>query len=319
MSGGEAEATDGNDGEEVSVSRSDQKGAGLFLAYALTGVAFGLFLAITSLSLRTTTGGPFRRVAVSGLVLAGAITVAPWLKYPPNPPAVGDPDSVGERERLFVLLIVLAALLLAGLAHLSARLRRADWPDDRRVAAVVGAGLIAFAVLFAAMPASPDAVAVPANLVWQFRLNSLTGNLLVWTLLTVGLGVVWTEAARRPAEAAAPTAVRRGRGGSELDALQRRHPGVVGVLDLAHLGDGVGHGHQLVGGVAAGRHHAGAGRPVADGAGHRGGVDPAVLHDVGHLVEDQQVVVARRQLGLGHRPRLAAQLGGALEVASTPT
>ncbi|MGH6784404.1 MAG: TRAP transporter large permease, partial [Sphingomicrobium sp.] len=29
MAGGEAEATDGNDGEEVSVSRSDQKGAGL--------------------------------------------------------------------------------------------------------------------------------------------------------------------------------------------------------------------------------------------------------------------------------------------------
>jgi predicted cobalt transporter CbtA len=199
MAGGEE-----HDGE-VSVSRSDQKGAGLFLAYALTGAAFGLFLAITSLSLRTTTGGPFRRVAVSGLVLAGAITVAPWLKYPPNPPAVGDPDSVGERERLFVLLIVLAALLLAGLAHLSARLRRADWPDDRRVAAVVGAGLIAFAVLFAAMPASPDEVSVPANLVWQFRLNSLTGNLLVWTLLTVGLGVVWTEAARRPAEAVAPT------------------------------------------------------------------------------------------------------------------
>jgi hypothetical protein len=53
------------------------------------------------------------------------------------------------------------------------------------------------------MPASPDAVGVPANLVWQFRLNSLTGNLLVWTLLTVGLGVVWTEAARRSAEAPA--------------------------------------------------------------------------------------------------------------------
>jgi predicted cobalt transporter CbtA len=199
MSGGES---DGGE-EEVSVSRSDQKGAGLFAAYALTGAAFGLFLAITSLSLRTTTGGPFRRVVVSGMVLAGAITVAPWLKYPPNPPAVGDPDSVGERERLFVLLIVLATLLLAGLAHLSARLRRAGWPDDRRVAAVVGAGLVAFAVLFAAMPASPDAVGVPANLVWQFRLNSLTGNLLVWTLLTVGLGVVWTEAARRSAEAPA--------------------------------------------------------------------------------------------------------------------
>ena len=124
MAGGESDSGE----EEVSVSRTDQKGAGLFLAYALTGAAFGLFLAITSMSLRTTTGGPFRRVVVSGMVLAGAITVAPWLKYPPNPPAVGDPDSVGERERLFVLLIVLAALLLAGLAHLSSRLRAPTGP-----------------------------------------------------------------------------------------------------------------------------------------------------------------------------------------------
>jgi predicted cobalt transporter CbtA len=195
------------DGEEqVSVSRSDQRGAGLYLGYAVTGAAFGLFLAITSLSLRTTTGGPFRRVVVSGVVLAGAITVAPWLKYPPNPPAVGDPDTVGERERLFVLMIVLSALLLAGLAHLSARLRKAAWPDDRRVAVVVAVGLAAFAVLFGVMPASPDSIGVPANLVWQFRINSLTGNLLVWTLLTVGLGVVWAESARRPAESRATVA-----------------------------------------------------------------------------------------------------------------
>jgi predicted cobalt transporter CbtA len=190
-----------DDGEEVTVSRSDQRGAGLFAAYALTGAAFGLFLAITSLSLRTTTGGPFRRVAVSGAILAGAVSLAPWLKYPPNPPAVGDPDTVGERERLYVLTIVLAALALAGLAHLSARLRRAGWPDDRRIAAVVAAGVVAFGVLFAALPPSPDAVGVPANLVWQFRLNSLTGNLLVWTLLTLGLGLVWTEAARSAARA----------------------------------------------------------------------------------------------------------------------
>jgi predicted cobalt transporter CbtA len=196
----------GEEDEEATVSRSDQRGAGLFAAYALTGAAFGLFLAITSLSLRTTTGGPFRRVAVSGAILAGAVSVAPWLKYPPNPPAVGNPDTVGERERLYVLMVVLAALALAGLAHLSARLRRAGWPDDRRVAAVVAAGLVAFGVLFAALPPSPDTVGVPANLVWQFRLNSLTGNLLVWTLLTLGMGLVWTEAARSAARATEPAA-----------------------------------------------------------------------------------------------------------------
>lgn len=199
-------AADEGGEEEVSVSRSDQRGAGLFAAYALTGAAFGLFLAVTSLSLRTTSGGPFRRVVVSGAVLAGAITVAPWLKYPPNPPAVGNPDTVGDRERLYVMTIVLAALLLAGVAHLSGRLRAAGWPDDRRTATVAAVALVAFGVLFAAMPPSPDPIGVPANLVWQFRINSLTGNLLVWTLLTLGLGLAWTEAARRSATAEATAA-----------------------------------------------------------------------------------------------------------------
>jgi len=198
-----AEHGDGDSGDDVVVARSDQKGAGLFAAYGLAGAAFGLILAVTTLSLRTTTGGPFRRVALSGLILATAITVTPWLKYPPNPPAVGDPDTVVQRERYYVLAIVLGALLLAGAAHLSARLRRAGWPDDRRVTAVLGAALAGFAVMFAALPPSPDDVTAPANLVWQFRINSLTGNLLVWTVLTLGLGVLWTESARAAARAAA--------------------------------------------------------------------------------------------------------------------
>jgi len=193
---------DSGDGNEVRVDRSDQKGPGLFLAYALAGAAFGLILAVTTLSLRTTTGGPFRRVVLSGMILAGAITVAPWLKYPPNPPAVGNPDTVDERERYYVLAIILAALLLAASAHLSARLRRAGWPDHRRVSVVVLVALLGFAVMGAALPPNPDAITAPANLVWQFRIDSLMGNLLVWTLLTLGLAVLWTESSRARAAAA---------------------------------------------------------------------------------------------------------------------
>jgi predicted cobalt transporter CbtA len=192
------------DGEaEVTVDRSDQRGAGLFLAYALTGAAFGLLLGVASLSLRTTTGGPFHRVLVSGVVLAGAVTVVPWLKYPPNPPAVGDPATVGERERLYILAIVLGALVLAGAAHLSARLRRAGWPGDRRTAVVAVAAAVAFAGVFVGLPPAPDPVDAPANLVWQFRLNALTGNLGVWAVLTLGLGLLWTEAARAASRAPA--------------------------------------------------------------------------------------------------------------------
>ena len=48
---------------------------------------------------------------------------------------------------------------------------------------------------------------------------------------------------------------------SVLDALERPDPVVVGVLELAHLGDRVCHRDQLVGRVAAGHHHAGLRRP----------------------------------------------------------
>ena len=184
------EHADDSGGDEVAVDRSDQKGAGLFAAYALAG-AFGLILAVTTLSLRTTTGGPFRRVALSGLILATAITVTPWLKYPPNPPAVGNPDTVGERERYYVLAIVLAALLLAGRPPVGACAGRLGRPPaDRRGGAGGACGFRRDVRRCLPHPTRSP----PANLVWQFRINSLTGNLLVWTLLTLGLGVLWSEA-----------------------------------------------------------------------------------------------------------------------------
>jgi predicted cobalt transporter CbtA len=265
---GDAHTDEADADDEVVVSRRDQKGAGLFLAYALIGAAYGLVLAITSLSLRTTTGGPFRRVVVSGTILAGAIAVAPWLKYPPNPPGVGDPDTVGERERLWLLLIVLAGLLLAGVAHLSGRLRTAGWPDDRRVGALAAAGAVAAGLLFTLMPTSPTRLDVPAGLVWHFRLNSLTGNLLMWALLTVGLAMTWTEALRR-AGSAAPLGPTAG------DDAPARQPGGHGGGEPTGAGEPHGGGEPAGDGDRPGADDPAGDRPGADDpVGDRpGGVD----------------------------------------------
>ena len=91
------------------MSRSVQKGVGLFAAYAVSGAAFGLLFAVVFWALRRSRPDPFRRALVAGAVLAGALTVAPWLKYPPNPPAVGDPDTLAKRQLLYVSVICLAA------------------------------------------------------------------------------------------------------------------------------------------------------------------------------------------------------------------
>jgi predicted cobalt transporter CbtA len=196
----------GGGGEPEQVSRSDQRGAGLFVGYALLGGAYALVLSVAALALRGDWLDPFRRVLVAGSILAAAITVVPWLKYPPNPPAVGDPATAGERQRLYWVLVALTGVVLAGAAHLSSRLRDRGWPDTRRIAAVAAAVALVLGVTLAVMPPSTDPIPteVPATLIWRFRVASLGGNLLLWGLLTLGFGTLWAEAhARRQARAGA--------------------------------------------------------------------------------------------------------------------
>ncbi len=177
-------------GEPEIVSRTVQRGAGLFAAYAVSGAAFGLLFAVLFWVLRRSRPDPFRRALVAATVLAGALTVAPWLKYPPNPPAVGDPDTLARRQVLYVSVIALAAAWGLVAAALSTRWARDGWPESRRVAAVVAVVVVPLGLAFAVLPGAPDPIAVPAPLLWAFRLASLSGNLLLWTVLALGFGVL---------------------------------------------------------------------------------------------------------------------------------
>ena len=133
--------------------------------------------------------------------MAGAFTVMPFVKYPPNPPGVGDPATLAERQWKYVALIFLSLVVLAGAARLSGRLRQRGWLDEQRLIAVALAVVVPLGVVCAVLPPFSDAVDVPANLLWRFRIASLGGNLLLWSVLTVGFGAA---AARRERELAAP-------------------------------------------------------------------------------------------------------------------
>jgi predicted cobalt transporter CbtA len=187
----------GHAAEPDLVSRGTQSGIGLFAGLGLAGAAFGVLLGLAFWGLRAGRPDPFRRAVVAGAMLCGSLTLAPWLKYPPNPPAVGNPDTIDKRQALYVSLVALAlALCLIG-AALATRLRREGWPEHRRLAAVGLAVAVPFAIALAVLPPAPDAVEAPATLIWRFRLASLAGNLLLWSLLTTGFGVLAAEATRR--------------------------------------------------------------------------------------------------------------------------
>jgi predicted cobalt transporter CbtA len=180
---------------EASVSRSDQRGVGLFGAYALTGAAFGALLALTAHGLRRGRPDAARRVVLAGVILAGAFTVAPWLKYPPNPPAVGDTATLAERQGLYVAVICIAAAVGLGATVVSRRLHAAGWAEHRRLAAVAATVAVPMLAAYALLPPAPDEVSVPATLVWRFRVASLGANLTLWVALT--LAVAWLVAEAR--------------------------------------------------------------------------------------------------------------------------
>lgn len=182
--------------EPELVARSVQSGVGLFAALGLAGTAFGLLFGLAHWGLRRAQPDPFRRALWTGAALFGSLALAPWLKYPPSPPAVGDPATLGRRQGLYVSLLALSLALALCATALAGLLRRRGWPEHRRVAAVTAAVALAFGAAFALLPPAPDAVAVPATLIWRFRLASLGGNAVLWGLLSVGFGLVVAEGRR---------------------------------------------------------------------------------------------------------------------------
>ncbi len=190
--------------EAELVPRSVQSGVGLFAAMGASGAVFGLVFALAFWGLRHAQTHPFRRSLWAGAILFSSITLAPWLKYPPNPPAVGDPDTLARRQGLYVSLIALSlALSLVG-AGLAGLLRRRGWPEHRRVAAIAAGGALTVGIALALLPAAPDPVDVPATLIWRFRLASLGGNAMLWGVLSIGFGLLAAEADRRRFTTQAP-------------------------------------------------------------------------------------------------------------------
>jgi predicted cobalt transporter CbtA len=178
------------DDEEPLFSRDQQVGGGMaasMIYAAIVAAVFGTVLA--SIRHRLPHLSELGRVVWLAAVTFGAVALIPAIKYPANPPAVGDPDTVNERTVLYLVLIGLSVALAVGLVRLSGWLRhRMD--DATRVLSVAAATAVGYGLLLVLMPGSPDAIdpVVPAQLVWDFRLRSIGGLALLWASIGFGLG-----------------------------------------------------------------------------------------------------------------------------------
>ncbi|MFI9406033.1 CbtA family protein [Nocardia sp. NPDC052316] len=196
--GAEPEASGGHshgDEEEPLVSRAGQK-AGQFLALGLAGLALGaIFASVAHFARRhTTLSGPALAL-VLGLGGWAAVVAVPFFKYPANPPAVGDPDTINQRTLLW-LAAVLLGLVAVGVGGYVYKVLRGRLGMLRLIAGVAAFVLVT-AVGYILLPGVDEVKAdFPATLLWQFRVASLAQTATLWACLALGFAAL-TEFATR--------------------------------------------------------------------------------------------------------------------------
>ncbi|MEV7089753.1 CbtA family protein [Streptomyces sp. NPDC093085] len=188
---GGGEAVPEEEGELVS--RSVQSTFGLATGVLVYGVAVG---GIASLVFAVGLGriGRFGPRGTAALVAGAAfvtVYLVPFLKYPANPPAVGDPDTIGRRTALFFLMILLSVLLAVAAVIAGKRLapRLGNW----NASLVAGGGyVVVVALLCLVLPGNTDRVpaSFPAALLWEFRIASISVQALLWTAFGVIFGAL---------------------------------------------------------------------------------------------------------------------------------
>lgn len=164
--------------------KSGQILAGVILGTSV-GSLFGIVFALSKNSL------PGNHVVKKSVVLAGimwfTLYFIPFLKYPANPPTVGDSETIVLRSILYLSFIAISGIGVLGFYKLSKRFQ-----NNKKFVALIGYGVF-ISVMFVMMPENPDEISAPMNLVNEFRIMSLLGISSFWISVGVILGLFWNR------------------------------------------------------------------------------------------------------------------------------
>ena len=168
--------------------RTWQKG-GQVLAGAILGTSLGsLFGIVYALSKKSL---PSKNNIGKTLILAGlmwfTLFVIPFLKYPANPPTVGDGDTVVLRGMLYLALIAISGFMALGFYQIFKRLKAKN-----KILAVIGYAVLISITLFI-MPENPDEVSTSMELINGFRMVAFLTGTLFWFTLALFLGIFWQK------------------------------------------------------------------------------------------------------------------------------
>jgi len=168
--------------------REWQKGgqllAGVILGTSI-GALFGIVYALSRNSL------PGNNDVKKTLILAGLMWLTvyfiPFLKYPANPPTVGEPETVVLRSILYLSFIAISGFSSIGFYKLSKK-----FVGKKKLISIAGYAVF-ISLVFFIMPENPDPITAPMDLVTGFRVMSVLAVSTFWISVGLFLGLLWNR------------------------------------------------------------------------------------------------------------------------------
>jgi predicted cobalt transporter CbtA len=184
------EQAKGQSPEPEMVSRGVQKSLGLLTGVVVYGTAMGgLFGLLFALAYgRMGIADPRTLSAVLAAMGFVAIVLIPTLKYPANPPSVGNAETIGVRTAAYFLLIVFSVAAMVFAVQMRRRFskRIGDWNSSLVAGALF---LLIMGVVCYALPVVDEVPAgFPVTLMWRFRIASLGIQAVMWATLGIFFG-----------------------------------------------------------------------------------------------------------------------------------
>jgi predicted cobalt transporter CbtA len=177
------------------VSREAQKSFGLVTGVAVYGLAVGGLFALVFAVVygRVADASPARTAMWLATAAFVVVALVPFLKYPPNPPAVGEEGSIGERTALYFTMMWISVFAAVAAVRVR-RLLAARFA----LAAASGLALASYFVVVGvagiALPSVDELPAgFPAATLWEFRQGSVAIQVVLWATI----GLVFAGAAQR--------------------------------------------------------------------------------------------------------------------------
>ena len=172
---------------EYSSYRDWQK-SGQILAGGILGMSIGALFGIVFAYSRNALpkGHTIKKTFVLAAIMWFTIFLIPFLKYPANPPTVGEAETVVLRSILYLTFIAISGFSTVGFFMLYKKL------ENKKYLAFVGYAVFITAIFFI-MPPSPDEVTAPMDLVNGFRTMSVMAVTTFWIAEAIILGLLWQK------------------------------------------------------------------------------------------------------------------------------